>query len=43
MFWGVRSATRKARAFYRMIGARDEEARILEGHGPTFSALSARA
>lgn len=41
MLWGVRTANSEARAFYRRIGARDEDARILELHGPTFSALAA--
>ena len=41
VWWGVLSSNRKARDFYAAIGARDEDARILELDGPALAALAA--
>lgn len=43
VWWGVLSSNRKARDFYAAIGARDENARILELDGPALAALAAEA
>ena len=39
IWWGVYSANRGARDFYQSLGARDEDARILELDGEAFTAL----
>ncbi len=43
LWWGVTSANRNARAFYDALGARDEEARILELDGAALAALAGQA
>ena len=43
VWWGVRSANQEARAFYATLGARDEDARILELDGATLQALAGEA
>ncbi|MEE8272500.1 MAG: GNAT family N-acetyltransferase [Alphaproteobacteria bacterium] len=43
VWWGVRSANRRARAFYARLGARDEDARILELDGDALTALAESA
>lgn len=40
VWWGVRSANHKARAFYQEIGARDEDARILELDGEALAVMA---
>ena len=40
VWWGVRSANLGARAFYAALGARDEDARILELDRPALEALA---
>ncbi len=42
LWWGVTSANRDARAFYAALGARDEDARILELDGTALEALAER-
>jgi len=37
--WGVLTSNTKAREFYRSIGARDEDVRILTLDGPALHAL----
>ncbi len=43
LWWGVVSANRKARDFYAALGARDEDARILELDGAALAALAEQA
>ncbi len=43
LWWGVFSANAQARAFYAGLGARDDDARILELAGPTLEALAREA
>lgn len=43
LWWGVTSANRQARDFYAALGARDEDARILEIDGPALAKLAAQA
>ena len=38
--WGVRQANRRARAFYRGLGARDAKARLMELDGGALSRLA---
>lgn len=40
VWWGVRSANRRARAFYGKLGARDDDARILELNDDALTALA---
>ncbi len=40
LWWGVTSANRDAREFYATLGARDEDARILELDGAALEALA---
>ncbi len=42
LWWGVVSANRDARDFYAALGARDEDARILELDGAALAALAAQ-
>ncbi len=41
LWWGVLSSNEAARRFYARIGADDEDARILELHGDSLTALAA--
>lgn len=41
VWWGVRSANHRAREFYARLGAKDDDARILELNDDTLSALAA--
>ena len=41
--WGVRSANRRARAFYAELGAKDDDARILELNDDALKTLAAEA
>ncbi|MDJ0946280.1 MAG: GNAT family N-acetyltransferase [Kiloniellales bacterium] len=43
LWWGVVSANRNARDFYAALGARDEDARILELDGTALAALAGQA
>ena len=43
LWWGVTSANRNARDFYAALGARDEDARILELDGAALAALARQA
>ncbi len=43
LWWGVRSANVRARAFYAELGAHDDDARILELDGPALEALAKQA
>ena len=43
LWWGVVSANRNARDFYAALGARDEDARILELDGAALAALAEQA
>ena len=43
LWWGVRSANTRARAFYAALGAHDDDARILELDGPALEALAKEA
>ena len=43
LWWGVTSANRSARDFYAALGARDEDARILELDGPALARLAGQA
>jgi len=43
LWWGVTSANRDARDFYASLGARDEDARILELDGGALTALAEQA
>ena len=43
LWWGVVSANRDARDFYAALGARDEDARILELDGVALAALARQA
>ena len=43
LWWGVMSDNLPARAFYSALGARDEDARILELDGSALQALAAEA
>ena len=43
LWWGVRSCNRKARDFYKDLGAFDDNARILELAGPALAKLAASA
>lgn len=40
VWWGVHSANRRARAFYGKLGARDDDARILELNDDALTALA---
>jgi GNAT superfamily N-acetyltransferase len=42
LWWGVRAANHRARAFYAALGARDEDARILELDRAALEALASR-
>lgn len=41
--WAVLSADRRARDFYASLGARDDNARLLELHGDALEALAAKS
>ena len=41
VWWGVRSSNHRARAFYARLGAKDDDARILELNDDALSALAA--
>lgn len=41
VWWGVRSSNLRAREFYARLGAKDDDARILELNDDTLSALAA--
>lgn len=43
LWWGVLSSNRDARAFYAALGAKDDDARILELDGDALISLSAEA
>ena len=43
LWWGVRSANRKARVFYAGLGAKDDDARILELNGDAMLRLAREA
>ena len=43
VWWGVRSANHRARAFYAGLGAKDDDARILELNDEALLALAAEA
>ncbi len=43
LWWGVTSANRSARDFYAALGARDEDARILELDGAALAELARQA
>lgn len=43
LWWGVMSDNVPARAFFTALGARDEDARILELDGPALQALASEA
>jgi GNAT superfamily N-acetyltransferase len=43
VWWGVRNANIRARNFYAALGAKDDEARILELDGKALEALAAEA
>ena len=43
LWWGVRSSNRAARRFYARLGARDEDARILQLDGEALTRLAAEA
>ncbi len=43
LWWGVHSANTRARAFYAGLGAKDDDARILELDGPALEALAKEA
>jgi GNAT superfamily N-acetyltransferase len=43
VWWSVRSANRRARAFYAGLGARDEDARVLELDGAALLGLAEEA
>lgn len=43
LWWGVMSDNLPARAFFTSLGARDEDARILELDGPALQALAVEA
>lgn len=43
VWWGVRSANRRARSFYAGLGAHDDDARILELNDDALQALAAEA
>lgn len=43
LWWGVMSDNTQARAFFASLGARDEDARILELDGQALQALAAEA
>jgi len=43
LWWGVRNANRRGRAFYAGLGAKDDDARILELEGEALAALAAEA
>jgi GNAT superfamily N-acetyltransferase len=43
IWWGVRNANLRARNFYAALGAKDDEARILELDGKALEALAAEA
>ena len=40
LWWGVRSSNRRARAFHAGLGAKDEDARILELDGEALGSLA---
>lgn len=41
VWWGVRSTNQRARAFYARLGAKDDDARILELNDAALTALAA--
>ncbi len=43
VWWGVRSSNRSARAFYATLGAKDDDARILELNDAALTELAAEA
>lgn len=43
VWWAVLSRNRKARAFYNALGAKDEDARILELEGDALAQLASKA